>query len=412
MFCLKCHAPLGSEARFCPKCGTARPQVFCSKCGEKLNASAKFCLKCGAKVVVAETEPKSAEPHDAIPPIAPNPKLLLWFAVLALVGFSVLPMTLNLVKLNSFVVHKIACVFGGACRIAAFAVLGFHKGMRGIALPGIIGTTLTFGSMVFRMFRECSEVGCLEVNAWFVCVGVLFIFGALLKMWHIVPRWAFWPSILGWLVLLWLNVSEIMLLNQRPTLVDFTNAVGDFYNMVRWSWLASPVILSLPLFVSILLRRGKLDLAAHSASLAPSTDLCLNDPSRLVSFNGRICRSAYWGMFGLGIVVVVLSGICFAIGDGRSFLVELSWDCVGWAIILAFQWLVALPCVIRRGHDFGLPGWVVVLLVALGSIPLIGWLLGLIVLIVLGCIDSAQGKNCYGPDPKAALRAFIPRTII
>lgn len=422
MFCTKCGNELKDGDLFCGKCGTARPQVFCSECGEKLNASAKSCLKCGTRVVVAETEPKSAEPHDVIPPIAPNPKLLLCFAVLALIGFSVLPMVLSLDKLNSDV-KNIAFGFGGACRIAAFAVLGFHKGMRGIALPGIIGTTLTFGSLVFR--RECSEIGCLDVNACFVCIGILFMFGALQKMWHLVPRWAFWPSILGWFVELWLSVSEIILFNQPS--IDQLPTLADFYNMVRWSWLASPVLLSLS-FVSILLRRGKLDLATHSASLVSSTDLCLNDPSRLVSFNGRVCRSAYWGMVGLGIVVGALSGICFAIGDGISFLVELSWACVGWAIILAFHWLVAFPCVIRRGHDFGLPGWVVVLLVAFGFIPLtliewlpgqvafivlvIGLVLELIVCVVLGCIDSTQGKNRYGPAPKAARCTFVPRTII
>lgn len=412
MFCVKCHAPLGSEAKFCPKCGTARPQVFCTKCGEKLNASAKFCLKCGAKVVVTEAEPKSVEPHDAIPPIAPNPKLLLWFAALALAGFSVLPMALYLVKLNSFVMLNIASVFGGACRIAAFSVLGFHKGMRGIVLPGLIGTTLTFGSMIFNMFGGCAEIGGFEVYAWGLCVGNLFILGALLKMWHLVTKWAFWPSILGFLLILWLSVSEIILLERHPAIVDFTNAFAEFHNKVRWSWLTSVILVAFP-FISILLRRGCLDLAPHSASLAPSTNLCLNDPSRLVSFNGRDCRSAYWGILGLLIgVCAVPSGICFGIGAGRSFLVEIGWDCAGWTIFLAFAWLVGFPCVIRRGHDFGVPGWVTILLNALNLVPLIGWLLGLIVFIVWGCIDSTQGKNCYGPDPKAKLRTFVPRTII
>ncbi len=48
--CPNCHAPLASNAKFCPECGAAiQADKFCTKCGAKLAVGAKFCAECGTK---------------------------------------------------------------------------------------------------------------------------------------------------------------------------------------------------------------------------------------------------------------------------------------------------------------------------------------------------------------------------
>ncbi|MGA7192940.1 MAG: zinc ribbon domain-containing protein, partial [Anaerolineales bacterium] len=48
--CPNCHAPLASNAKFCPSCGYKLADTkFCSNCGAKLAPGAKFCAECGTK---------------------------------------------------------------------------------------------------------------------------------------------------------------------------------------------------------------------------------------------------------------------------------------------------------------------------------------------------------------------------
>lgn len=48
--CTGCGYSLRPEQKFCPECGSPRPQKrFCSQCGQTLAANAKFCSECGAK---------------------------------------------------------------------------------------------------------------------------------------------------------------------------------------------------------------------------------------------------------------------------------------------------------------------------------------------------------------------------
>jgi membrane protease subunit (stomatin/prohibitin family) len=49
--CGKCGHSLQPGQKFCPECGTARPEKrFCSACGSELSPTAKFCPGCGTKV--------------------------------------------------------------------------------------------------------------------------------------------------------------------------------------------------------------------------------------------------------------------------------------------------------------------------------------------------------------------------
>jgi hypothetical protein len=50
--CPNCEAPLATNAKFCPECGTKlKASTKCAKCGAKLTPGAKFCPECGEKVV-------------------------------------------------------------------------------------------------------------------------------------------------------------------------------------------------------------------------------------------------------------------------------------------------------------------------------------------------------------------------
>jgi RNA polymerase subunit RPABC4/transcription elongation factor Spt4 len=45
--CPQCHAPVGDDDRFCPKCGAALG-VTCPQCRSAVQATDKFCARCGA----------------------------------------------------------------------------------------------------------------------------------------------------------------------------------------------------------------------------------------------------------------------------------------------------------------------------------------------------------------------------
>lgn len=48
--CPKCGAPLATNAKFCPECGTSLKMTYCSQCGAQLQPGAKFCAECGQKL--------------------------------------------------------------------------------------------------------------------------------------------------------------------------------------------------------------------------------------------------------------------------------------------------------------------------------------------------------------------------
>ena len=114
-------------------------------------------------------------------------------------------------------------------------------------------------------------------------------------------------------------------------------------------------------------------------------------------FNGRARRKEYWIY---NIINSIIGGLLFFLdrmlgttidsldlGEGNSLGIL-------YLVYALFVFIPGLAVAVRRLHDVGKSGWM--LLIAL--IPLIGaiWLL------VLYLTDSNPGENKYGPNPKEA----------
>lgn len=105
------------------------------------------------------------------------------------------------------------------------------------------------------------------------------------------------------------------------------------------------------------------------------------------NFNGRSSRSEYWWyvlatfIFGmvLGVILNVIFGSESTIGSIVNGVVSLA------------LFLPGLGLCVRRLHDIGKSGW----LVLLGLIPLVG----AIILIIWFAKESEMAPNQYGPVP-------------
>ncbi|MBC8256409.1 MAG: DUF805 domain-containing protein [Candidatus Marinimicrobia bacterium] len=100
------------------------------------------------------------------------------------------------------------------------------------------------------------------------------------------------------------------------------------------------------------------------------------------NFNGRASRQEYWMFFLFNMIfAIVILGIDIILGLGFLNMV--------YSIAVMIP---GLAVGIRRLHDIGKSGWMVLIIL----IPLIGpiWL------IILAATDSNPGENNYGPTPK------------
>ncbi|MBB3048890.1 uncharacterized membrane protein YhaH (DUF805 family) [Litorivivens lipolytica] len=110
---------------------------------------------------------------------------------------------------------------------------------------------------------------------------------------------------------------------------------------------------------------------------------------KYATFEGRARRKEYW----LFTLFVLIGQFVANIIDG--LLVILSEGAVVPFVSLLFLLVILLPWFavsVRRLHDVDRTGWWVVI----GLIPLIGSL----VLLVFACLDSQQGSNRFGANPK------------
>ena len=100
-------------------------------------------------------------------------------------------------------------------------------------------------------------------------------------------------------------------------------------------------------------------------------------------FNGRAGRKVFW-MFTLNLLVINLI---------LNYLLN-RFDYVGIIIGIVFSVIMFFPILgldVRRLHDINLSGWWVLLC----FIPV----LGIVAIIVYGCIPGTESENKYGPVP-------------
>jgi uncharacterized membrane protein YhaH (DUF805 family) len=119
---------------------------------------------------------------------------------------------------------------------------------------------------------------------------------------------------------------------------------------------------------------------------------------KYAEFEGRARRQEYWMFILFNLLAIVALGIVGGIG------LAISHDYGGILFVpLGFYYLAAIiPSIavtVRRFHDIGKSGWLLLLFVVLGIIPFVGVITS-IVQIVLLCQDSDPGMNQYGPSPK------------
>jgi len=146
-----------------------------------------------------------------------------------------------------------------------------------------------------------------------------------------------------------------------------------------------------------------------------------------VNFHGRAQRKEYW-MFALfNVILSLILTVLDSLFDLTASRFGLLSGLYGLAVLLP-----ALGVSVRRLHDTGRSGWWLLLaplgsMIAVGALgflvgfllgiplfvvtaPLVGLIIGSIVLIVFYATDGDRGPNKYGPDPKA-VQAVNPATV-
>ena len=119
---------------------------------------------------------------------------------------------------------------------------------------------------------------------------------------------------------------------------------------------------------------------------------------KYVVFDGRARRQEFW-MFVLfnfifGIVAAVLDNVFGLKMNNYSSSYYSAYVSTGY-ISMIYSLAVLLPTLavtVRRLHDIGKSGWMILV----GLIPFVGW----IWLLVLYVTEGQTGMNQYGPDPK------------
>ena len=106
-------------------------------------------------------------------------------------------------------------------------------------------------------------------------------------------------------------------------------------------------------------------------------------------FSGRARRQEYWLFFLFNFIAA------FVVGFIGGFLASVTGVDAFAFLGAIYNLAVLIPSFAvfcRRMHDTGRSGWWWLI----GLIPFVG----IIVLLVFGCLDSQPGENKYGPNPK------------
>jgi uncharacterized membrane protein YhaH (DUF805 family) len=149
------------------------------------------------------------------------------------------------------------------------------------------------------------------------------------------------------------------------------------------------LLLSVPYRIRI-----KTDLSAASRAIRRAvTHPTMSLGKLLFSFKGRIAQGTFW-IFWIIWIVMALTGLRIRVllGTLRPGVGALAVAVLVYAYLALAIW-IALALQVKRWHDLGYSGWMVLI----GFIPFIGTL---VALICLGFVRGTAGPNKYGRDPE------------
>ncbi len=124
-----------------------------------------------------------------------------------------------------------------------------------------------------------------------------------------------------------------------------------------------------------------------------------DDELSVWGFQGRINRGEFWarmavlilGTLAIGVIVSMLAYLVPGTRTGNADgVLEAGFLLVGLPYLFFAFWF-SLATQVKRWHDVDKSGWMVLL----NLIPY----LGIIVVIVLGCLPGTEGNNRYGINP-------------
>lgn len=130
--------------------------------------------------------------------------------------------------------------------------------------------------------------------------------------------------------------------------------------------------------------------------------------TKYASFYGRARRKEYWGftlftsLFWM--IMAILIAVAIASSQSQSAYQQ---GPSGLVIVLAIVLIVGvlatiLPGIavtVRRFHDIGQSGWIVLIFYVAAAIPYVNFITSIIWLVML-CLNSQPHENKYGPPPK------------
>jgi len=124
--------------------------------------------------------------------------------------------------------------------------------------------------------------------------------------------------------------------------------------------------------------------------------------ARYTDFQGRSRRSEYWWfILAFYIFLFVVGGLMFTIGGLSGDNINVIGMALGAVLAIAVLaiFIPGLALSVRRFHDLGQSGWLVLVFAIAGAIPLVGFLASIGQLIWFA-MPGTTGPNKYGPDPK------------
>lgn len=132
--------------------------------------------------------------------------------------------------------------------------------------------------------------------------------------------------------------------------------------------------------------------------------------NRYTDFQGRSRRAEYWWVvLAQSIFYVIAVAIYMSAGgsfDPNTGLPIFGGSSLIFSIPFILIWLgLLIPNIalnVRRFHDLGQTGWLVLVFTILGRIPIVTFVAGIVQLIWF-IFPGTSGPNKYGPDPKTGI---------